>query len=209
MGCPGASRHDRDANPTEATVARAGDMIERGAPAAAVDGRAATGDGRARPRETSVLAPSVYLVGAALPEELWGRGPSPAQRARVASASATLDRRRLVQVAAVSVDIEQAAALACRSVDQVRAALDANDLVAVASPSGPLLPCWQLRHGPGGFVPGVAALARLFPGNPVALTLWVLRRSPDLGGRTPAQALVDGDVEQVIDVARTLTAAGW
>ena len=121
-----------------------------------------------------------------------------------------LSRNLVALVAAASVSIDEAAARARRSVAQVQAALDAGELVSVSGPVGTLVPSWQLLAGPaGGFMPGVAELARIFPRNPVALTLWVLRPSPDLAGRTPAQALVDGDVDEVVDVARTLTAAGW
>ena len=92
----------------------------------------------------------------------------------------------------------------------MRQALDAGELVAVSGPDGALIPAWQVREDPtGGFIPGVRALSRIFPRNAVAMTLWVLHPSPDLGGRTPAQALADGDVDKVLDVARALTGTGW
>jgi hypothetical protein len=37
----------------------------------------------------------------------------------------------------------------------------------------------------------------------------VLRASADLDGRTPRDALAHGDVDKVLDVATSLTAAGW
>lgn len=147
---------------------------------------------------------------AGLPEDLWGPEPTPAQMARVEAALDVADRERRAAVAAQSVTLSEAADRVGWSRRQLQAALDAGDLLFLPDRTGPLVPTWQLVEGsPGRVLPGIARLARTFTRNVVPLTLWMLRPSPDLGRRTPRQALADGDVDKVVDLARTLTAAGW
>ncbi len=58
-------------------------------------------------------------------------------------------------------------------------------------------------------LPGLAELAGVFPGGVVALSGWVTRSSPDLAGRRPRDVLADGGTEAVLQLARTVTSAGW
>ena len=58
-------------------------------------------------------------------------------------------------------------------------------------------------------LPGLAELAGVFPGGVVALSGWVTRSSADLAGRTPRDVLAGGGAQAVLQLARTVTSAGW
>jgi hypothetical protein len=69
-------------------------------------------------------------------------------------------------------------------------------------------PAWQFADD--GTLPALDELIDAWPGTPLALSTWAVTPSPDLDGRTPAQALaVRGGVERVLDLARALAASAW
>jgi hypothetical protein len=73
-----------------------------------------------------------------------------------------------------------------------------------------LIPAWQLdAEAERGVLPGLGAVQQAFPGGVVALSAWVSKASVDLAGASPREALTRGQVAEVIEVARNLTAAGW
>ena len=67
------------------------------------------------------------------------------------------------------------------------------------------------EHGAEGAAirPGVAAVIAAFHGHVIALSRWMTTPNSNLAGTSPAEALTAGHAEQVVDVAATLTAAGW
>jgi hypothetical protein len=152
----------------------------------------------------------------ALDEALWGAAPTETEVADARRSAQRESEARLGEARAASVTVEEAAGRAGLSVDAVAAAVAAGQLLTVPAADGKrLIPTWQLAAARGtAGVDGpalgrVAELARAFPGSTVALTLWARRPSPDLAGRTPAQALADGDAGAVIATAQGLRSAGW
>ena len=149
------------------------------------------------------------IVEPELPEELWGPAPSPAQQEASARRAARTARARAARVAAASITITEAARRLRTSERAVQEATTAGDLLTVPGPAGSVLvPAWQLSDT-GAILPGIARLAREFAGRAVPLTLWVERPTPDLDWRTPRDALADGQDAAVIELADSLTAAGW
>lgn len=72
-----------------------------------------------------------------------------------------------------------------------------------------LIPAWQLdAEAERGVLPGLREVQQAFPGGVVALSAWVGKGSADLAGASPREALVRGQVAEVVEVARNLTAAG-
>ena len=150
-----------------------------------------------------------------LDEDLWGLEPTEGELTGALRSARCENEARLAQVRAASVTVKEAARSTGVTVEAVNEAVDAGQLLTVAAADGHrLLPTWQLAtadhaalYGPA--LAGVADLIRVFPGGTVALTLWACRPSADLTGRTPAQALADGNADTVIATARALTAAGW
>jgi hypothetical protein len=69
------------------------------------------------------------------------------------------------------------------------------------------VPTWRLRGR--GFVRGVDHVIAAWPGSPLALTDWAERPSIDLDNRTPARALVDGDLRAVLELEAAIVAASW
>lgn len=147
-----------------------------------------------------------------LDEDLWGPEPTEAQLADALRSARCENEGRLARVRAVSATAAEAARSTGVTIEAVNAAIAAGELRTIAEADGHLLvPTWQLATADrGGPAPaGISDLARVFPGSTVALTLWACRPSADLAGRTPAQALANGQVDAVIAIARALTAAGW
>jgi len=69
-------------------------------------------------------------------------------------------------------------------------------------------PAWQF--GDGDALPGLERLAGAYPGTPLNLSVWAVRPSPDLGGRTPAQELARrGGVDRVLELVGAIRAAAW
>lgn len=145
-----------------------------------------------------------------LDPSLWGSHPSQAE-----VASAVLDDlreqfavRRALELASVS--RAAAADLLGKREQAVSDDLDAGRLVGFKRGRVWLLPAWQFQAGAErGVLAGLPDLRRAFPGGVVALTQWMTTPSPDLEGRTPRDAMVQGGSEQVLYVAKQLTAAGW
>lgn len=145
-----------------------------------------------------------------LDENLWGPAPTPAE---TGAAQLTLLRRRFEarrDLEQQSVTRDQAAALLGVTAQMITEYLRKHELLGFKNGRSWLIPLWEFDADlKRGFLPGLAPLYRSFPGGVVTLTQWVLRASPDLDGRTPRDALAHGDVDEVLHVATSLTAAGW
>jgi hypothetical protein len=145
-----------------------------------------------------------------LDEDLFGPAPSTVE-VRAAELSQLrrrfADRRRIAETALTR---EEAAELLGVTAQAITDYLAKGQLVGIKNGRAWVLPSWEFDPDvERGIVPGIARLRQAFPGGVVSLTRWVTRPSIDLGERTPRDALAAGDVDKVIDVASTLTAAGW
>jgi hypothetical protein len=88
--------------------------------------------------------------------------------------------------------------------------LKQRDLVGLKEGRDWRLPIWQFEpDAERGVVPEIRRLRKVFPGGVVSLTRWVTTANPEVDGRTPAEAMADGDVDRVVRVASNLTAAAW
>ncbi|MEX1164047.1 MAG: hypothetical protein WEB03_10745 [Nitriliruptor sp.] len=97
---------------------------------------------------------------------------------------------------------EQAARRAGVKPNQITNLLRDSDLLALDGPEGLRLPAWQFDpEARRGRLEGIARVAAVFPGRALSLSSWVVAPNAGLVGRTPRQALLDGDVEQVVAVA--------
>ena len=97
---------------------------------------------------------------------------------------------------------EQAAQRAGVKPDHVTRLLRDGSLVALDGPDGPRLPAWQFDpEARLGWLDGIAPVAAAFPGRVLSLSSWMVAPNASLGGRTPCQALLDGNAELVVAVA--------
>ena len=87
-----------------------------------------------------------------------------------------------------------------------RAGKDA--LLAVMDGGQWRFPAWQFDpDGPNGVIAGLPDVLRALDVSPLAKISWLTLPNPYLEGRTPVQALKDGDRERVVDQARAVGAA--
>jgi hypothetical protein len=164
----------------------------------------------------------VQLIDAVAPDEkrasadastdelLWGPQPSDAEvsAAELAQLRTQFERRR--ELAAHSITREAAAELLNISMQAVTGYLQNGALTGLKDGKQWLLPSWQFDADcERGFVPGIAAVATAFPGGAVSLSRWVTRPNPDFDDRTPRELMAAGHVDEVVDAAAALTAAGW
>ena len=106
------------------------------------------------------------------------------------------------QLYATGLSREQAAARVGVKPNQITNLLRDHDLLAFDGPDGLRLPAWQFDpEARRGRLEGIARVAAVFPGRVLSLSSWVAAPNPALAGRTPRQALLAGDVEQVVAVA--------
>lgn len=88
------------------------------------------------------------------------------------------------------------------STNQITNLLRAGDLLALDGPDGPRLPSWQFNPDTRrGRLDGIRHVAAVFCGRVLGLSAWMTTPSQALGGRTPADALADGDVDHVVTLA--------
>jgi hypothetical protein len=101
-----------------------------------------------------------------------------------------------------SLSLEQAAQQAGMTSQQIAILLRDGDLLAMDGPDGLRVPAWQFdSQARYGRLEGIASLASAFPGGVLSLSHWAQAHNAGLDGRTPRQALLDGDVELVVAVA--------
>lgn len=97
---------------------------------------------------------------------------------------------------------EQAARRAGVQPNQITNLLRDGDLLALDGPNGLRLPAWQFdAEAKRGRLEGISRVAAVFPGRILGLSSWMTTAEPALGGRTPRQALLDGDIDLVVAVA--------
>ena len=97
---------------------------------------------------------------------------------------------------------EQAAQRVGVTPNQITHLLEDGALLALDGPAGLRLPAWQFDPEAGcGRLEGISSVAAAFPGRLLALSSWMVAPNASLDGRTPSQALLDGDVELVTAIA--------
>lgn len=158
----------------------------------------------------------VHAVGGSDPvdngldEALWGPAPSRSETRTAAVLNLQREfesRRRLL---ADSITRAQAAQLLSVSEQAISALISSGNLLAMKEGREHRLPVWQFSPDTlRGFLPGLGALAAVFPGGPTSMSEWAMRPNVELGGTTPAAALAEGRVDQVVEIARSSTATAW
>ncbi|MEX2374685.1 MAG: hypothetical protein WD942_03755 [Dehalococcoidia bacterium] len=84
----------------------------------------------------------------------------------------------------------------------LEAAVRRGDLVQLRDDEGVAkLPSWQFAGTPPSPIPGIAEVVANYAGNLITLDGWMRRPNPALRRRTPAEALHEGDVAEVVTVA--------
>ena len=102
----------------------------------------------------------------------------------------------------------EAAELLDTTPQTIRRLLRVRRLVGFRMSGRWLLPTWQFTPmAEAEVIPDLALLQELFPGDATALTAWAVTDNVELDGRSPVDALIDGDAESVIAAARAITAA--
>jgi hypothetical protein len=86
--------------------------------------------------------------------------------------------------------------------NQVTNLLADTKLLALDGAEGLRLPAWQFApNARRGRLDGIDRVAAAFPGRILGLSAWMVAPNPSLDGRTPADALLDSDVDLVVTVA--------
>lgn len=86
--------------------------------------------------------------------------------------------------------------------NQVTNLLADTKLLDLEGAEGLRLPAWQFDpNARRGRLDGIDRVAAAFPGRILELSAWMVAPNPSLDGRTPADALLDSDVDPVVAVA--------
>ena len=141
---------------------------------------------------------------------VWGPAPTPAERAEAEMANlvkAFVARRAVIDASVSRADVADLLGVSEQSVTKQ---ILGDRIVGVKDKGRWAIPSWQLDAGSeDGLLPGIRQLARVFPGGPVALSLWMLRPNVEFGDERPRDVLAANRVDEVIQVVKGLTAAGW
>lgn len=106
------------------------------------------------------------------------------------------------QLYATGLSRDEAAARGGVTPNQVTNLLAEGKLLGLEGADGLRLPAWQFDpNARRGRLEGIDRVAAVFPGRILGLSAWMVAPHPGLRGRTPATALLDGDVELVVSVA--------
>lgn len=138
--------------------------------------------------------------------DLPGVPPAPNDAGRAATQSRNRQRlwRHRRRLYGDALPYEQAAELLQVSTNQISNLVTAGDLVALDGEDGRRLPAWQFHPDtPRGRLPGIRQVAAAHPGGVLALSSWMVATNQALGGRTPVDRLVHGDVDAVVAIAAT------
>ena len=136
-----------------------------------------------------------------------GRTYTPAQAAalELRARQQAFDRRRQLLDGALTAPEVARLLGTTRQTPHDRAGKDA--LIAVTDHGRLRFPAWQFDpDGPNGVVAGLPDVLRALDASPLGKISWLTRPNPYLVGRTPLQALRDGDVDRVVDQARAVEA---
>jgi hypothetical protein len=135
--------------------------------------------------------------------QVWGQRPSQAEATAATVTAHRITHEARARVLAESLGRAGAAERLDVSPQHVSRLVDAGELVALADGGQLRLPAWQFHADtPRGRLEGIDVVARAHAGGPVTLSQWMTRPNPALAGRTPAEALADGEVDAVASAAR-------
>lgn len=141
---------------------------------------------------------------------VWGSAPTPAERAEAEMANlvkAFVTRRAVIDASVSRADVADLLGVSEQSITKQ---ILGDRIVGVKDKGRWAIPSWQLDAGSeDGLLPGIRELARVFPGGPVALSLWVLRPNVEFGDERPRDILAANRVDEVIQAVKGMTAAGW
>lgn len=153
----------------------------------------------------STFLRAVAAEPARLDDALWGPPPKVNDDALQLL---TAEVAALRSMARACITTSEVAELLDITPQAVRRLLRAGRLVGVRVSGRWLLPTWQFTPlAAADVVPDLAPLQEAFPGDAIALSAWVVRHNVELDGRSPFDALLDGDTEAVISAVRGATAA--
>jgi excisionase family DNA binding protein len=113
-------------------------------------------------------------------------------------ASATVGR-----ALANALDVNGVAELLGESAETIRELVRRGELVTVRVGGRWRLPAWQF--GPEGRLHGLRDILERWPGSFISLSIWACTPSAELRGRTPGEALRDGDLPDVTALLRGRT----
>lgn len=141
---------------------------------------------------------------------VWGPVPTPAERAEAEMANlvkAFVARRAVIDASVSRGDVADLLGVSEQSITKQ---ILGDRIVGVKDKGRWAIPSWQLDAGSeDGLLPGIRELAQIFPGGPVALSLWVLRPNVEFGDKRPRDVLAANRVGEVIQAVKGMTAAGW
>lgn len=147
------------------------------------------------------LADPAVADSTAVRSELFGQPPSQADVVVATLRNTERLWERRGRLAETALTRAQAAARLGVSPNQITNLISGGHLVAFDHAGARLLPAWQFHaDASSGRLDGIREVAAVFPGRVVSLSAWATTRNAALGGRSPAQALLDGDVDRVVAV---------
>lgn len=161
--------------------------------------------------EAFVRAVNAGPTGASsLEADLWGQAPSRDEQRAV---ELTQMQRQFVlrnSLIASSLTRAEVAGLLGVTEQTITDRLEAGDLVGLRQGREWRIPAWQFNaETERGFLPGVRRVHTRFPGGVVSLSMWMTAPNVELNGDTPAQALLHGQVDEVVRISSIGTAAAW
>lgn len=163
------------------------------------------------PEEVARIVAAVELQESShdLDPALWGGAPRPSEVLSAELANLRKEFSPRKDLEGRSLSRAEVAGLLGTSDQAVTDALEGRRLLGFRRGRRWLIPAWQLdAEAERGVLPGLREVQQAFPGGVVALSAWVSKASSDLKGASPREALVRGQVAEVVEVARNLTAAG-
>jgi hypothetical protein len=163
------------------------------------------------PEEVARVVAAVELQDSShdLDPVLWGGAPRATEVLSAELANLRKEFSARKELEGRSLSRADVADLLGTSGQSVTDALESRRLLGFRRGRRWLIPAWQLdAEAERGVLPGLGEVQLAFPGGVVALSAWVSKASVDLAGASPREALARGQVAEVIEVARNLTAAG-
>jgi hypothetical protein len=139
--------------------------------------------------------------------ELFGPPPTVEEMNAVRASAAAIRRSAEERVLERCVTVRASGGLLNVSRRRVLRRIRHGRLVALRRDAEYYVPRWQFRGR--GFLGGVDHMIAAWPGTSLALAGGAVQPSVDLGDRTPAQALADGDVRAVLELEAAIVAASW
>lgn len=140
-------------------------------------------------------------------DERYGPAPTAEELREIHARQAARIQETIERIVARSLTRLQAAGRLGVSPQSISDRRKARSLFAIKRGREFYFPSWQFHDD--GTLPGLDRVIEAWPGSQLELAGWAERPSPDLGGRTPAQALAARDVDDVVALEQAIAAAAW